>query len=95
MVFKHPPLPPDDVAFDDPDNPEWTDEMFARARAEEHLLPADVRGLIKRPLGRPPQSVVKQAVKLRLDPDIIQRFKSEGRGWQSRMNEALRKSVGL
>jgi uncharacterized protein (DUF4415 family) len=79
----------------DPDNPEWTEEMFARARAEEHLLPPDVHALIRRPPGRPPQSVVKRAVKLRLDPDVIERFKAGGPGWQSRMNEVLRKSVGL
>jgi uncharacterized protein (DUF4415 family) len=30
-----------------------------------------------------------------LDPDIIEAFKAEGAGWQSRINDALRKAAGL
>lgn len=45
--------------------------------------------------GRPPLENAKQPVKLRLDPDVIERFKAGGPGWQSRMNEALRRAVGL
>ena len=32
---------------------------------------------------------------LRLDPDVVERFKADGEGWQTRMNEALRKAAGL
>ncbi|WP_308461458.1 BrnA antitoxin family protein [Sphingomonas citricola] len=32
---------------------------------------------------------------LRLNPDVIERFREGGPGWQQRMNEALRKAVGL
>lgn len=45
--------------------------------------------------GRPPLARPKQAIKLRLDPEVIDRFRETGPGWQSRMNEALRKAVGL
>lgn len=45
--------------------------------------------------GRPPISNPKQAVKLRLDADVVARFKAGGEGWQTRMNDALRKVVGL
>jgi uncharacterized protein (DUF4415 family) len=48
-----------------------------------------------RRLGRPPLLAPKQAIKLRLDSEVIERFKAGGPGWQSRMNEALRKAVGL
>ncbi|WP_294282245.1 BrnA antitoxin family protein [uncultured Sphingomonas sp.] len=30
-----------------------------------------------------------------LDPDVIERFRADGPGWQGRMNAALRKAVGL
>ncbi|WP_229839302.1 BrnA antitoxin family protein [Sphingomonas glacialis] len=32
---------------------------------------------------------------LRHDPDVSNRFRAEGPGWQGRMNAALRKAVGL
>jgi hypothetical protein len=44
--------------------------------------------------GRPPQGdAPKKQVTLRLDADIIDRFRSEGPGWQTRINAALRKAV--
>lgn len=46
--------------------------------------------------GRPPLGgESKRQVTLRLDPDIIERFRSGGPGWQSRINDALRKAAGL
>lgn len=32
----------------------------------------------------------KQAISLRIDPDVLEFFKSEGRGYQTRMNAVLR-----
>ena len=37
----------------------------------------------------------KRQVTLRIDPDVIGKFREGGPGWQGRMNEALRKAVGL
>ena len=37
----------------------------------------------------------KVSVSLRLDREIIDRFKADGPGWQTRMNRALRKAAGL
>jgi uncharacterized protein (DUF4415 family) len=46
--------------------------------------------------GRPPlRGTAKRQVTLRLDPDVIEKFREGGPGWQARMNEALRKAVGL
>ena len=50
MSFKHPPLPSDNAPFDD-DNPEWTAEMFAKARPAEEVLPPEVLAAFKRPRG--------------------------------------------
>jgi len=76
----------------DPDNPEWTAEDFRRAKPFAKTFPAlaksrRVRGPLKQP--------AKIAVSLRLTREVVERFKSEGPGWQSRMDEALKKAVGL
>ena len=59
----------------DPDAPEWTDEMFARATRGPQIAP------------------LKKQLSLRLDPDIVDWFKEKGRGYQTRMNEALREYI--
>jgi uncharacterized protein (DUF4415 family) len=71
----------------DPDDaPEWTDAEFDHAE----LRIGDT--VIRR--GRPPGSA-KTQVSLRLDNDVIAAFRAQGPGWQSRMNEALRKAAGV
>jgi uncharacterized protein (DUF4415 family) len=45
--------------------------------------------------GRPKKLAPKEAVNIRLDPDVLARFRAGGRGWQSRINAALRKAAGL
>ncbi|HXQ40766.1 MAG TPA: BrnA antitoxin family protein [Candidatus Udaeobacter sp.] len=45
--------------------------------------------------GRPKSAAPKEAVSLRLDPDLLQHFRATGRGWQSRINAALRKLAKL
>ena len=41
--------------------------------------------------GRPRMANPKQAVKLRLDADLLAHFRATGPGWQTRINAALRK----
>lgn len=45
--------------------------------------------------GRPKADVTKVSTTIRLDPDVIAAFRAEGSGWQSRINDALRKAAGL
>jgi len=40
--------------------------------------------------GPAPSGKAKQMLTLRLDPDVIEKFRATGPGWQARMNEALR-----
>ena len=79
----------------DPDDaPELDDEWFARAEfriGEKVIRPGRPAG---RPPGRPSGSA-KQQVSLRLDKRVIEAFRADGPGWQTRMNEALRKAAGL
>jgi uncharacterized protein (DUF4415 family) len=44
--------------------------------------------------GRPPIETPKKLVSLRLDPDVIERFRATGPGWQSRINAVLREYLG-
>lgn len=86
-------LPPD---FDE--NPEWTEEDFRLARPASELFDAERVALLVRQPGRPKGSTkadAKQQVALRLDRDVIERFKAAGPGWQTRMNDALRRAAGL
>ncbi len=71
---------------DEPENaapdlsqPYWADKL-AKAKVQR---------------GRPKADVTKVSTTIRLDPDVLDAFKSEGPGWQSRINSALRKAVGL
>ncbi len=45
--------------------------------------------------GRPKSDNPKRQITLRLDAEIIQHFKDSGRGWQTRINSALREAAGL
>jgi uncharacterized protein (DUF4415 family) len=71
----------------DDDLPEITDAMLARAE----LRHGDK--LIRR--GRPPSAAPKQAIKLRLDADVVEHFRATGPGWQTRINATLRHAARL
>ena len=58
----------------DGDAPEWTPQMFAKAVARKGLKPVPKKSLLS----------------LRVDSDVIDWFKSQGAGYQSRMNALLR-----
>ena len=45
--------------------------------------------------GRPKVAATKVSTTIRLDPDVLAAFKADGPGWQTRINQVLRKSVGL
>jgi uncharacterized protein (DUF4415 family) len=66
--------------------------ISADALTDPDNPPAD--DLLRR-RGRPVSPNRKRAIKLRIDPDVIDRFRQSGPGWQSRMNDVLRKAVGL
>jgi uncharacterized protein (DUF4415 family) len=63
------------------------------AEADTDTRPVDE--LLRRKRGRPKLANAKRPVLLRLDPDVVERFKADGAGWQTRMNDALRKAAGL
>lgn len=76
------------------DNPELTADDFKQARPFAEVFP-DLAASIARSRGRPVAESPKKQVTLRLDADVIERYRSSGKGWQSRINEDLRKASGL
>ncbi|TPL58695.1 BrnA antitoxin family protein [Mesorhizobium sp. B2-4-2] len=67
--------------------------ITAAAEADPDAQPTDAAS--RRKVGRPPLARPKRAVQLRLDADVVDGFRAGGDGWQTRMNEALRKAAGL
>ena len=57
--------------------PELTEDMLARATLRKG--------------GRPKSENPRQMISLRLPPDVIERWKATGPGWQTRMAEKLAK----
>ena len=74
----------------DNDEREWTEKDFARSKPAGEL-PQEMAAMFRNKGGRPRGSN-KEAISLRLDRDVIEKFKATGRGWQSRINEALRRA---
>jgi len=74
----------------DPDDaPELTDAMLADAEVFEGDR------FVRRGPGRPKAAVTKEAINVRLDPDVLARLREGGPGWQSRINAILREALGL
>ena len=79
------PTPAEDAAIAtaalaDPDAVPFTDAEWAQAKP-----------LVRR--GRPLGSGTKAQVTLRLDVEVLERFKASGDGWQTRINDVLKSWV--
>ena len=57
---------------------------------DDHFLANAKRGRPPLPTGQK-----KQQVTMLLDPDVLAHFKKDGKGWQTRVNAALRQAAGL
>lgn len=79
----------------DPDAPEATDKQLAQAKPFDTVFPALADAMRRNVGGRPKSENPKVAVSLRLDQEVVARFKASGPGWQTRMNDALRDAAGL
>ena len=67
------------AAMSDPDASVWTDAEWGQVQSQ-----------LKR--GRPIGSGQKTQVTLRIDTDVLNKFKATGAGWQSRINNVLKGS---
>lgn len=80
------------------DNPEWTADDFRKSTsldeaAKQRPELAGVARAARRRPGRPPADKPKQQVTLRLSPEVIEHFKAGGPGWQTRIDETLKRSI--
>jgi uncharacterized protein (DUF4415 family) len=79
-----------------------TDEEIAQQIAEDPDTPPELTETdlvaaevwegdrFVRRVGRPKGSGTKELVSLRIDRDVLDRFRAGGPGWQTRLNDALR-----
>jgi uncharacterized protein (DUF4415 family) len=78
----------------DKENPEWTEEDFQHARPAVEVLPKlfgpHAAAEMLKSRGRPKATQTKTHFNIRLDTDVLEAFKASGRGWQTRINKALR-----
>jgi uncharacterized protein (DUF4415 family) len=72
------------------ENPEWSARDFANAKPAPEVLPAEVIAQFRNKGGRPRAEHPKLAVKLRIDADVLARFRESGPGWQTRINGILK-----
>ena len=68
------------AALSDPDAQPLTDEEW------ERVLPTVRRG-------RPPAEVKRPMLSMRVDPDVLAHLRASGKGWQTKVNAALRTLV--
>lgn len=68
----------------DPDTHELTDEEMAELRPLSEM---------KRHPGRPKAEAIKERVTIRLSPEVTAYFRATGKGWQTRLDDALKEYV--
>jgi uncharacterized protein (DUF4415 family) len=73
------------------DNPEWTEEDFRNAKRAVDI-PA-LAHLARR--GRPklPPQTRKARLSMVVDPEVLNYFRATGKGWQTRLNLALKEWI--
>lgn len=73
----------------DPDNPEWTEEDFARARPAHEVLTPQQLAAFPKTRGRPRSADPAVPVSIRLSARVARHLRGLGQGWQTRVNDQL------
>ncbi len=80
MTESRKPMPPDfDNDVPDLSAPEWQ-ATFAKAEVRR---------------GRPKSETPKVSTTIRLSPEVLDHFRAGGPGWQTRIDDTLRKIAGI
>ncbi len=90
------PTPDEDYAINaavaaDPEATELDDAWFKRAKPASEVVPQIVRRY-RRTRGKQ-RAPTKNQITLRLDADLVLHFRETGKGWQTRINDTLRRAV--
>ena len=74
---------------------EAEDEEITRAAEADPDSPplSDAQIAAMNPVRGPQKAATKTLVSIRLDADLVDTLRSSGKGWQSRVNDMLRKAV--
>jgi uncharacterized protein (DUF4415 family) len=75
------------TSLEEDDAPELNEEWFKTA----HIY--DGERLIRRGVGRPPMENKKEMLSLRVDPGLLEKLRSSGKGWQTRLSAFIQESV--
>ena len=70
------------------ESPPLTDHILKRMRPVEKIhpdIPSRVRG--------PQKASTKKSTTIRLNAEVLDFFKAQGKGWQTRINEVLKEHV--
>ena len=61
----------------------------------DELMELDAQWFAEAKRGRPvkPSEQAKRQISIRLDPDILDFYRSTGKGWQTRINDILRAAM--
>jgi uncharacterized protein (DUF4415 family) len=54
-------------------------------------LPKEAQEAVRRSVGRPRAEAPKERITVRLDPEILAALRATGKGWQTLMNDVLKK----
>lgn len=71
----------------DDENPELDEAWFKRAKPAREVLPPTL--LKKLGIRGPQKTPTKERITIRLSRDVVERFRSTGDGWQTRVDAAL------
>lgn len=87
------------------ENTPLTDGEIAQFRPLDEVMPPDfvkmalahqtqraALGKVRKPRGKQ-RAPTKQAVSIRLSPDVLAAFRATGKGWQARIDDILRQHV--
>jgi uncharacterized protein (DUF4415 family) len=93
------PTPEEEAAINagiaaDPDNPELDDAFFANAKpASEFFDPETYVALCAMRRRGPADKPLKVPTTIRFDADVLAALKASGKGWQTRVNDAMREWI--
>jgi len=86
--MKHKPKEINQEDWNSVDSPELSEDILLQMTSVEDNhphIPNKVRG--------PQKALLKVPVSIRLSPDIVDYFKTQGKGWQTKVNNVLREYV--